>query len=79
MCILVFTNRKLPLVHSETVPRSRSKASTYAEKQNTDKACAGQSRSILFFIVLPGHIDFSNGVDRDHTTHRVRSDLWSTQ
>ena len=34
---IFFTNRKLPSIHSESVPRSRSKASTYsyAEKKNT--------------------------------------------
>ena len=34
---ILFTNRKLPLIHSESEPRSRSKASTYsyAEKKVT--------------------------------------------
>ena len=32
-----FTNRKLPSIHSESVPRSKSKASTYSYAENGRK------------------------------------------
>ena len=31
---ILFTDRKLPSIHSESVPRSRSKASTYSYEKN---------------------------------------------
>ena len=36
---VLFTNRKLPSIHSESVPRCRSKADTYrpAEKRNSNR------------------------------------------
>ena len=35
---ILFTNRKLRLIHSESVPRIRSKASTYRHAENS-KTC----------------------------------------
>ena len=37
-CVHIFTNRKLPSVHSESLPRSRTKASTYRRKNIEIKA-----------------------------------------
>ena len=57
---ILFTNKKLPSLHSESIPRSRSKASTYSYAEKFD------CQHFLFFyastLIDLGHIVFSLSV-----------------